>query len=242
MDELNSVKLRGLLALAFCCFSFSISSQEYGFSGPNTLAMPNMGDHELRILSPSMLELSLITTKSNETSRVNAWDFVGENFSLKLPPATEFQVRVNGKPASIRQVGFKRRPVYAPLKKRDLRILNNLYLDLSAPIPEGAAVVVTNPNEKLWRKNVEFKAVADPMRFNPAIHVNQVGYQPAFPKKAMAGFYLGSLGEMDIPTGEGFHLFDASTGKAVFEGRLRLRLDKGFTYSPTPYQKVIEAD
>jgi hypothetical protein len=84
--------------------------------------------------------------------------------------------------------------------------------------------------------------VASPLRYSPAIHVNQEGYVPDFPKQAMVGHYIGSLGEMTIPTGDGFKIVDARTGVEVFQGNLQQRSDVGYPYSPAPYQKVYEAD
>ncbi|PYI80682.1 MAG: glycoside hydrolase family 9, partial [Verrucomicrobia bacterium] len=64
----------------------------------------------------------------------------------------------------------------------------------------------------------------------------------SFPKKAMVGYYLGSRGEMDIPVSLGFKLVDTATGKIVNQGSLANGLDVGYTYTPTPYQKVLVAD
>ena len=146
----------------------------------------------------------------------------------------------DGKEVSVERVGFKRRPLYAPLKVRDLRILNHLYLELPVPVRDGQQVEVQNPNGQLWTSKERFQAAADPLRFNPAIHVNQVGYAPELPKRAMVGYYLGTAGELKIAADK-FSLID-SAGKIVFEGKLRRRPDVGFTYSPTPYQNVLEAD
>ena len=82
---------------------------------------------------------------------------------------------------------------------------------------------------------------ADPLRFNPAIHVNQEGYMPAFPKKAIVGYYLGSLGELPIPT-NAFSIVDTQTGATVYQGTMTLRPDVGYVYTPTPYQEVYQAD
>src|SRR5205823_9962476 len=82
----------------------------------------------------------------------------------------------------------------------------------------------------------------DPLRFNPAIHVNQEGYVPNFAKKAMVGYYIGSMGEMTVPAASGFKLVDVNTGATVYQGPLVQRSDSGWTYTPTPYQKVYEAD
>ena len=79
-------------------------------------------------------------------------------------------------------------------------------------------------------------------RYSPAIHVNQEGYTTNFPKKAMIGYYLGSLGEMPIPTANGFYVIDASSGQRIFSGSLTPRPDVGYAYTPIPYQWVYQAD
>ncbi|HZV36972.1 MAG TPA: glycoside hydrolase family 9 protein, partial [Verrucomicrobiae bacterium] len=88
----------------------------------------------------------------------------------------------------------------------------------------------------------QFTNTANPLRFSPAIHVNQEGYVPSFPKKAMVGYYLGSMGEMPVPASTSFSIVDATTGAAVYQGTLTPRKDTGWNYSPTPYQNVMMAD
>ena len=207
----------------------------------NPMAVPEVGSHELHVLTPTMLELSLVTTKEPDPAPVTTWNFVGANFALDLPAASEFQVTANGSPISVAQVGFRRRPIYAPLKTRDLRIGNSLFLKLSTPLANGQSVSVRNASGSLWGSTTDFGAEVDPVRFNPAIHVNQVGYLPNFSKKAMVGYYLGSLGELAIPSTT-FHLLDAKSGAVRFTGTLTLRCDVGYTYSPAPYQSVYQAD
>jgi hypothetical protein len=224
----------------FGIFTVFAQAQDFGWIGTNSLALPQVGEHGLRILSPTVLELTLITTKKNETSPVSAWDFVGPNFTPKIPEPSVFRALVDGKPIAVERVGFKRRPLYAPLKVRDLRILNQLYLELAAPIRDGQKVQVQSSDERIISRQQHFQSGAEPLRFNPAIHVNEVGYAPALPKRAMIGYYLGSAGELKIPAEE-FRLIDPS-GAKVFEAKLRRRADVGFTYSPAPYQQVFEAD
>lgn len=201
--------------------------------------MPQVGEHSLRILSPNLLELTLITTQKAQGDPVDRWDFVGPNFAPRLPAPGAFRVVANDVEIPIAQIGFKRRPLYAPNKVRDLRILSQLYLQLRQPISEGAAVKVLNVEGNLWT-NEDFTAAVEPLRFNPAIHVNQVGYAPEFPKRAMIGYYLGSLGEMKIAS-TNFAIINHA-GEKEFEGKLKRRMDKGFAYSPPPYQNVYEAD
>ena len=216
----------------------------------NPLAMPSVGDYGLRVLSPTVLELTLINTKDEDPARVPNWDFVSDTFSLSLPATSSFTVTANGQTVGISSTGFKRRPIYAPVKQRDLRIGNHIYLKLASAIADGAVVEVKNPSGNVWTAPTQFVTTNDVLRFNPAIHVNEVGYMPNAPKKAMVGYYLGSFGEMDIPTANGFKIVNASSGAVVFSGALKQRKDVGYTYNAAtppapyspPYQKVYEAD
>lgn len=204
------------------------------------LSLPQVGQSELRILSPNLLELRLITTKTLAAG-VGQWNFATTGGQPQLPAAAEFVVLVNDKPDAVTGIGFKRRPLFAPLNNYDLRIDNYLYLQLASPIADNQSVQVVNPDTTLWAPTLQFRATSDPLRFNPAIHVNQTGYVPAFSKQTMVGYYLGSLGEMNIGA-TNFSLVDAATGATVFSGPLTPRPDVGFTYSPTPYQNVLQAD
>jgi hypothetical protein len=205
------------------------------------LEMPRPGNNTLHILSPTLLELELINTKQPDPARVNQWDFVN-NGQLAAPSASQFQVTVGGRTVAVQGVGFKRRPLYAPLVKRDLRIDNCLYLQLNSPIADNEAVEVKNPGGALWASSMIFSNTANALRYSPAIHVNQEGYMPNYPKKAMVGYYLGNLGEMDIAASLGFKLVDAATGAEVFQGSLVARTDVGYNATPAPYRKVLMAD
>jgi len=207
----------------------------------NLLALPKVGDHTLRILSPNVLELSLVTTKSPD-AHGETWDFVTEEGALRLPPTSHFRVLIDGKEGKVEAVGFRRRVLYAPLKPRDLRIGNFLVLRLASPIPESAVVEVKSADETLLLPNARFVARADRLRLSPVLHVNQVGYMPEYEKKAMIGSYLGSLGELDLGSLSEFQLLDSRTGKTVYTGRLKPRLDRGWELPTLPYQHVLEAD
>lgn len=206
------------------------------------LYLPPAGTHALRILSPTVLELALITTKDPPPSRPAEWNFVAADGRLFAPAPGSFAVTADGISHTVRAVGFRRRPIYAAQRKRDLRIGNYLYLDLAAPISQGQAVEVKNPSGRVWSPESVFTAVAAPDRFSPAIHVNHQGYAPAFPKHAIVGYFIGSLGELAIPAGQGFTVVKHSTGEAVHQGILTHRNENGFRFSPAPYQNVYEAD
>ena len=204
------------------------------------LQIPQVGDHALHVLSPNLLELVLVNTKQPNPARVDSWDWVNDAGAFVPPDLSSIRVSVSGQPDGVTTVGFKRRPIYAPLAVWDLRIGNHLYLQLNTPISDGQSVQVIN-NGTLWPTNMIFAAAADPLRYSAAIHVNQEGYLPAYPKKALVGYFLGSLGEMVIPT-NGFSIVDVSSGTTVYQGTLTLRHDVGYLDSPTPYQSVYEAD
>jgi hypothetical protein len=230
-----------LLAGVFAALCLSRSpAQELTISDDNPLTMHAVGAHQLRIVSPTLIELTLITTKKPDPATVTIWNFVNSNGRASLPSEKEFSVLVDGKSAAVKAVGFKRRVLYAPLKERDLRIGNYLYLQLATPIADGQSVTVLNTDKKLWPAETHFSAKADPLRWSPAIHANQVGYLPALPKKAMVGFYAGSLGEMDLANKVDFKLVDANTGKEAFTGKLAPRHDLGFPFEC--YKSVLEAD
>ena len=207
-----------------------------------TLEQPLAGDNALRILTPTLLELQRINTKQPDPAPVDSWNFVSSTGTFSAPALSQFAVTVNGTPVTVQSVGFKRRALSAPLALRDLRVENCLYLRLTSPVPAGAQVMVTNPGAALWPATMQFAAVLHPLRYSPAIHVNQEGYMPAYAKKAMVGYYLGSLGEMDLLSAGGFQLVNAATGAVAYNGTLAARADTGFSFTPAPYTKVYEAD
>lgn len=208
-----------------------------------TLERPVPGDTALRILSPTLLELQRINRKPQNTSSVDSWNLINADGNFSAPPTSNFTVRVNGQVRGpVTQVGFKRRVLSAPLVNYDIRIENALYLQLADAVPAGAEVVVSDSSGNLWSGSTSFVARNHPLRYSPAIHVNQDGYMPGYRKKATVGYYLGNLGEMDIPLGKGFELVHATTGAVVFSGNLTVKPDVGFEINPMPYQKVYQAD
>src|SRR5262249_15824985 len=119
-------------------------------------------------------------------------------------------------------------------------IANQLYLVVNTPIADGQSVQVINDGT-VWPSYVQFATTMDRLRYNPAIHVNQEGYVPAFPKKGSVGYYAGDGGEISILTNI-FFLVNAQSGATVFQGNLVRRPDVGYNYTPTPYQDVYDAD
>ncbi len=192
------------------------------------LRLPVVGECSLRILSPSLLEFTQISASAKGT-----------------PLVPRFEVAVGGNPAAIAAVGSKRRVVYAPLARRDLRIATQFYIRVAQDIDlhdAGKLVEVRVAGRADGETPVAATAACDPLRYSPAIHVNQEGYVPSMQKLAMVGYYLGDMGEMDIPSSPGFELVDARSGKVVYSGGLAPRRDSGYRTKPAPYQKVLAAD
>jgi hypothetical protein len=206
-----------------------------------TLQLPQPGDMTLQILTPTLLEVSNINSKPPDPAPVSNWNFIAAGGATQLPQPSQFAVAVDNILTPVTAVGFKRRPLYAPLAVYDLRVDNRLYLQLAAPLLPGQSVTVTNPDATLWPAALNLSGTFDPSQFSPAIHVNQEGYIAKASKKAMVGYYLGSLGELPVSAAS-FALVDAHTGNTVYTGPLTPRPDVGWVYQATPYQNVLEAD
>ena len=107
------------------------------------LKLPVVGDHVLHVITPTVLELKRLNTKPPGDVPVDSWDFVDTDGIFQAPALSQLAVTVDGIPAVVTTVGFKRRPFYAPVLVRDLRIENSLYLQLAAPVAAGQFVEVT---------------------------------------------------------------------------------------------------
>jgi hypothetical protein len=238
---MQTARYRNLVLVFALWVAQGLLAADSRITDENPLRLPSPGAYNLRILSPRLLELTLISTKPPDPAPVTQWNFISNG--VFVPPATsQFVVTVDGQSAAVQSIGFKRRPIYAPLTHRDLRIGNNLYLQLANSITNDQTVQVMVPSGLLWSANLQLTARADPLRWNPAIHVNQGGYLAGSSKKAMVGEYLGSLGEMSIAPQLGFNLVETASSNVVYQGALTFRRDVGFNYSPLPYQNVLEAD
>ncbi|MGN6555848.1 MAG: glycoside hydrolase family 9 protein [Verrucomicrobiota bacterium] len=214
------------------------------------LTLPVIGAHQLRLLAPNVLELTLITTKKPDPATVEQWNFCDVQGGARLPALEQFLVLIDGRSNNVSAIGFKRRVLYAPLKERDLRIGNYLYLQLKKPVTHSQTVTVQNPDGKLWSPDLHFAVKADPSRWSPVIHVNQVGYLPAHPKTARIGFYLGSLGELDVKNALSvgtnsseqlaFKVIETGSGKTAFQGSLTAVVERGFPFET--YRRAFAAD
>ena len=294
MVEWTTVLNRFLFACLVVCVAPSataLRAQTRTAADIRSLSLPAVGDCSLQILSPSLLEFTQISTKEKNSAWPQLKNLAGARSATPPLTAPVFEVTVGGRPVKAAVVGMKRRVIYAPLARRDLRVATQFYLRLAAPLdstaatptvasqfsdmggtpmprlpavaglPAGAGgtgvppvglpktelsaaplVEVRRPGDAPGQAAISVSATFDPRRTNPAIHVNQEGYVPSLPKRAMIGYYLGDLGEMEVPSASGFALIDARSGESVYRGALTPRPDVGYQTSPLPYQKVLAAD
>ena len=212
------------------------------------LKLAPVGSYQLRVLTPQLLELTLITAKPPEGA-ASGWNFIDGSEKCRLPEPSAFAVSCGGKSLPVTAVGFRRRVIYAPLKPRDLRLGNYLYLKLGDAVVENQVVEVKNPRHDLWPESMKYSLKVDPLRWSPVLHANQTGYLPDYAKEAMVGCYLGTMGELDLgappspsnpPEPLAFELLEVPSNREVFRGKLKERPDGGFPF--VCYQKVMEAD
>src|ERR1041384_5199936 len=99
-----------LLALGSPATNLQLSDDE-------PLRLPAVGSYQLRIIAPTILELTYVTGVKQGSERSEEWDFANAQGQAQLPGSDQFAVRVNGKEIEIKSVGFKRRVLYAPFKR-----------------------------------------------------------------------------------------------------------------------------
>src|SRR5437868_432085 len=97
--------------LALVLYSAANAAPEILPSNEDLVALPAIGDHRLRVLTPTVLELSLATT-AMPGGRVEQWDFADESGAPRLPSTGRFRVTVLGAVVPVEAVGFKRRVLY----------------------------------------------------------------------------------------------------------------------------------
>lgn len=213
-------------------------------SDPVALATPEIGYRAVQLLTPKVLELTVISRGASSAPAER-----DKSPAVPVPALTtaDFHVTVDGERRTVAEVGFRRRPIYAPLQTRDLRVGNYVYLVLERPVAENSTIEVRSSNGKVpWLANLIASTRSDPLRHSPVIHVNQVGYLPGATKRAAVGYFLGSLDELRLqptpaPTAAPeFHVIAVASGEIVHRGKLVHRPDKGMPHGW--YQQVWEAD
>src|SRR5580704_11953840 len=96
-----------------CLGARLLAQDDLRLSDDQPWRLPPVGSYQLRILAPSLLELTLVTTKPPDPEPVAQWNFVDAHGQARLPAAEEFAVSADGHPIQIKRIGFKRRVLYA---------------------------------------------------------------------------------------------------------------------------------
>ncbi len=97
---------------------------------------------------------------------------------------------------------------------------HRIYLKLPQPLREGSTYRIGFAGGPLEGQTFTY----DPSRVrSEAVHVDQIGFAPEdAPKLAFLSCWLGSGGALAYPDGLKFQVLDDTTGKAVYEGKLKL--------------------
>ncbi len=197
---------------------------------PDPATLPAPGALDLRALSPTVLQVRCVAGRSGWDQPPTHWAALEkEDFSIEVPGAGQFTVKVNGKEVAPVEVGFRREPIFADYYTFDIRLLNALYLVLPEPLKEGDKIEVADRDGRLWPTADPLRTDFRAARFSPVLHVNHAGYAPGFMKRAFVSGDLGTLGEMAIAPGTTARLVDSS-GKVIHEAPLELRTEKDWKW------------
>ncbi len=207
---------------------------------PDPVTLPSAGARDLRALTPSLLEVRTIAARQAWDQPPSHWGALERpDLSVEVPGPEEFRVEVNGQPVGVAAVGLRRMPVYAAYHRFDLRLLNQLFVVLTAPLQDGDRVEVKDPAGRLWPEDQPAVTSFSPQRFSPAVHVNLLGYVPEFAKAASVSLDLGSLGELDLPGPAEARVVDEG-GRTVFRGPLVPRPDQGWQWHQKVWRFVFD--
>jgi len=218
------MKNSNLFSLIVCLISLAASGRATPFTAP----APN--STSVQLLAPQVLQIDL-----NSAWTANSVDEL-TNYLAAITNSSSYQITVAGQPVNCVAVGYQRRPYYAVENYWDMRMRESFYLVTETAIGETNAVAVTVDLPGYWQTNLT--AQFSPDRLNPAIHVSAAGYPAGWPKVAMVGSLLGTLGEMTV-TATNFNVLDTN-GDTVYSGLLTLRPDSGF--AAANYENVWQAN
>jgi len=203
---------------------------------PNPAYLISGNERDARLVMPDLIEIRIAGRKETKDGPLKNLEAFQSAEGPKLPLVSDFQVTVNGKPAVIKEAGYRQELYFAAFKGYDIRALGTVYLRLEQPVPEGATVSVT-PASGAWTGGpMVFKPSADD--WSPMIQVKQTGYQTDLPKRARVGLYAGTLGEVEV-SARPFELVDAD-GKVVHQGTLAATTEEG--WAGGDYKNVMVAD
>ena len=115
-----------LLWLAVACWSVAGEKDDALF--PDVAALPRGGERDLRAVTPYVLELRGVEA-------LTGWNRE-EGSTVDLRPE-DFAVTVNSEPRAVRRVGGRRMPIYADYHAFDLRVLDQIFVEMVDPLAPG---------------------------------------------------------------------------------------------------------
>ena len=157
----------------------SLSYADVHERAAKAIAVPQSGAHELRIITPTLLEVYIVSERDGFANRPTFCDWVddeGDVIPGAVPAASDLEVKVNGAVTAVNAIGFKRHIRFAPVGKSKFTMENFVYIELGAAASAGATVSVTSPTNK-WPASFLLSTALGDNRWNPAVHTNQVGYE-----------------------------------------------------------------
>jgi hypothetical protein len=207
-------------------------------ASPDRLLPPRVGLWDLRPVSSNVLEL-FICTQVTRDRPPEVWDWAAID---AIPGPGDFELKFNGNAVKIKQTGFKRRPIYAPRGKHDLRLGNWLYLILDGKIDTAGTIVLTDKTGRHLSRQISVAVTSENKRVSSAIHVSQAGYMASTGGHAVVEKFAGTAGEIHIDEPAEFSIINAVTDSAVFSGTLVRRRETGFSEQVPPYTLAWQAD
>lgn len=206
---------------------------------PTPVSLPKPGEWDARMLAPDLVEVRIVGTKAKMSDPLMYLEpFFGADGKVQIPAATEFSVTTQGEALEVAQTGYLQVLDFAAFKSFDVRAIGSLFLKLNRALGVGEKIEIRSKGTGYWPGNEPLKLTWTGTDFSPVIHVNQIGYEPALPKHARVGFFLGSLGELVIPA-QDFSLVTPA-GEKVWSGKLTPAKEEG--WADNWYQNVLLAD
>lgn len=214
---------------------------------PPDLALQLVDTNWLRVITPTNLCLEVYNTKTQGAGNMpNTFNFsTTSGTAWTAPAANKFVVTISGTTAAVVSVDGNRAPYYSRNESYLLRIRNRLYLKLTNAVPDGATVVVTNPDNTVFTNlNYAFSLVCASNRYSPVIHVNQIGFHPNNKKRAYVGCYIGTNSMEMTFSQSAFYVYDVGGLSNAYSGTLVSTVDTGEGSSDgfDSEQKVLKAD